>query len=161
MVPRLEKGGRMSRWTWCVVGVLAASVPGLAAAQASGNREHGRYLVENVAMCVQCHTPRDASGVLLLSEHFMGASVPISAPGWAATWAFKAPRIARMPGYTEASAVRLLTTGISRTGQTLMPPMPPFRMSEQDAKDIFAYLSSLGPDPTAAAPEPAPTAVKR
>lgn len=154
----------MSRPMWSAVWILVVLAPCVALAQPSGDREHGRYLTQRVAMCVQCHTPRDRNGDLILSELFMGAPVPVSQPTWATSWAFKAPRIARMPGYTEADAVRLLTQGISRTGQPPMSPMPPFRMSEQDAKDIYAYLSTLPAGSSladqAAVTPPAPPAPK-
>ena len=32
------------------------------ATPAQGDIERGRYLVDDVAMCSECHTPRDASG---------------------------------------------------------------------------------------------------
>jgi mono/diheme cytochrome c family protein len=109
--------------------------------------EHGRYIVERVSMCFECHTPRNENGDLLRSDWLLGAPIPVSPPPFAAEgWAIRAPRIAGMPGYTEEQGVRLLTRGIDRTGKTLRPPMPPFRFSEADARAIVAYLKSLGPE---------------
>ncbi len=136
----------MHRSSWLAIGILAAGFPCVALAQSApvGDREHGRYLAERVAMCVQCHTPRDMNGNLIASELFMGAPVPVSPPSWLTEWALRAPRIAGMPGYTEVDFVRLLTQGTPRAGQVpIRRPMPPFRMSEQDAKDIYSYLASL------------------
>src|SRR5512141_146878 len=109
----------------------------------AGNVEHGRYLVERVAMCVECHSPRDERGVILAGQEFTGAPIPFRPP-WHNDWADRAPRNRGLPGYTPELAVRLLTEGaIDRQDRQLRPPMPPFRMNRQDASDVVAYLSSL------------------
>ena len=107
-----------------------------------GNVEHGRYIVEHVAMCVECHSGRDDHGNILASERFLGAPIPF-APRWPNNWATRAPRNKGLPGYTDAMALRLLTQGaIGREGEHLRPPMPRFRMSVQDAADVIAYMRS-------------------
>ena len=40
----------------------------------SGEVERGRYLVHHVAMCVQCHSPRDRYGELEQNRLLRGAS---------------------------------------------------------------------------------------
>ena len=107
--------------------------------------ERGRYLVEKVAMCGQCHTPRDAKGELRMAEWLHGAPVPLLTPdGYAKKWAYKAPRIAGLPQYKDdAELITFLTTGKNRDGKEAMPPMPPYRMSEADAQAIADYLRSL------------------
>jgi mono/diheme cytochrome c family protein len=109
----------------------------------SGSVEHGRYLVHDVAMCVECHSPRDDDGTIIRSQEFMGAPIPFRPP-WANDWAMIAPRNKGLPGYDDALAMRLLTEGaIGRDGKQLRPPMPRFRMSKQDASDVIAYMRSL------------------
>ena len=49
--------------------------PTLALAADAGQLERGRYIAHDVAMCVQCHTPRDASGALIEGQEFMGGAV--------------------------------------------------------------------------------------
>jgi Cytochrome c len=116
---------------------------GAAASAGSGNVEHGRYIVENVAMCFECHSGRDGRGNLIESERYMGGLIPF-APPWANDWATRAPRNRGLPGYDDALAMRLLTEGsIGRNGAQLRPPMPRFRMSRQDAADVIAFLRSL------------------
>ena len=110
---------------------------------APGNAERGRYLVENIAMCGQCHTPRDGRGDLIRSQWLKGATIPVSNPLPDRLWADFAPRIAGLPQYSDDQALRLLTEGIARTGKPLRNPMPPFRMSGEDARDVVAYLRSL------------------
>ena len=109
----------------------------------TGSVERGKYVVENVGMCGQCHTPRNTDGELIRSRWLEGAPVPVANPYVDKPWADFAPRIAGLPQYTPTQALELLTTGTSRTGKPLRGPMPPFRMSEQDAKDVVAYLKSL------------------
>ncbi len=111
--------------------------------KASGNVEHGKYIVQNVANCIQCHSPRDANGALLMDQLLMGAPIPLQSPFPNQQWAYHAPRIAGMPGYSEEEGIRLLTQGITRNGQPPRPPMLQFRMTEQDARDVVAYLKSL------------------
>jgi mono/diheme cytochrome c family protein len=108
-----------------------------------GNIAHGRYLAEQVAMCVQCHSGRDAQGNIIDSELFLGGSIPF-APAWPNDWANRAPRNKGLPGYTDEQALRLLTEGaIGRDGKQLRPPMPRFHMTTQDAADVIAFLRSL------------------
>jgi mono/diheme cytochrome c family protein len=123
----------------------AASTPsGSPAASApSGNIEHGRYLVERVAMCYECHSTRDLQGNIEAGTRFKGGPMPMRPP-WRSDWPLQIPRIAGLPGYTDAEARRLLTQGgIKRDGTQLRYPMPRFRMTQQDAADVIAYLRSL------------------
>lgn len=109
----------------------------------TGNIEHGRYLVHNVAMCPQCHSPRDDQGNLIESRLFEGGPIPVRPP-WPNDWALIAPRNKDLPGYDDAAAMRLLTQGaIGRDGRQLRLPMPRFHMSKQDASDVIVYMRSL------------------
>jgi mono/diheme cytochrome c family protein len=115
-------------------------------ARAATAVERGRYILERVSMCFECHTPRDEHGELQRDRWLLGAPVLVSPPPFEeGNWAIQAPRIAGMPGYTEEQGIRLLTRGISRTGEPLRPPMPPFRFSEADARAVVAYLKTQGP----------------
>jgi mono/diheme cytochrome c family protein len=123
-----------------VVIVFVASAP-----KAQDNQiDRGKYLVMHVAMCVQCHTPRNAQGVLDEARLLQGAPVPVQSPFPSQPWAFEAPKIAGLPGgWTEADLIQLLQTGKGPRGRSPQPPMPPFRLSQADATAIAAYLKSL------------------
>jgi len=108
-------------------------------AQAAGEVERGRYIVESVAMCGRCHTPSNDAGQTDLTRRLAGAPILQPVPGWATY----APRLAGSPPGTDAEFVRLLTTGISRTGSPPRLPMPGFRMARPDAEAVLAYLKSL------------------
>ena len=105
--------------------------------------DRGRYIVEQVAMCEQCHTPRDAQGQPERDHWLMGGPTQMRNSYPSPDWAQICPRIAGTPPGTEEEIVRLLTTGISRTGRPPRPPMPPFRMTHDDAEAVLAYLKSL------------------
>jgi hypothetical protein len=108
----------------------------------AGNVERGRYLVEHVAMCIECHSTRDVSGVIIPGREYMGGNIPFRPP-WPNDWAAVAPRNAGLPGYTDAAAMRLLMDGaIGRLGTRLRAPMPQFRMTPQDAADVIAFMRS-------------------
>lgn len=114
-------------------------------ASARGNTSdlaRGKYLVEDVAMCGQCHTPRDMNGKLDRSRWLEGAAVPWMPSQSQANWPLMAPRIGGTPPASDADMVKLLTTGIWTNGEPLHFPMMPFRMSESDARAVIAYLKT-------------------
>lgn len=126
-----------------VTAVESQAQPGRAAAGEGSDLERGRYLVERVIMCVECHSSRDAQGNLVDETRFMGGAVPVRPP-WPNDWALQTPRIAGLPGYTDAMAMRVFTEGaIGRNGTQLRLPMPRFHMTPEDAAAVIAYLRSL------------------
>ncbi len=109
---------------------------------------HGHYLVHRVAMCIDCHSPRDASGAFVPGRDLSGSPLgfgPLAPMPWMAA----APAIAGLPhGYTEESLAHYLMTGTRPHGLApTLPPMPPYRMNARDAKAVAAYLASLKPAP--------------
>jgi len=107
--------------------------------------KRGQYLVEDVAMCWTCHTPRTENGQPDRSRWLMGGPVPYRPATATADWAEIAPRLAGLPPGTDEQFITLLTTGIARTGRPARPPMPQFRMTRQDAQRVLAYLKSVKP----------------
>ena len=106
----------------------------------------GKYLVENVAVCSQCHTPRDSQGRLERSRWLQGGSLWIMPAQPTENWPQQTPRIAGTPPGTDAQMTMLLTTGIWIDGKQLRPPMPQFRLSVEDAQAVVAYLKTLTSD---------------
>jgi mono/diheme cytochrome c family protein len=105
--------------------------------------ERGRYLTHDVAMCDQCHSPRDRKGAIIRGEEFRGAPNPFPPPFEGVRWAIRSVNIRGLGGLPEEAVIHLLTTGIGRNGTPPDPPMPPFKMSKADAEAIVAYLRSL------------------
>lgn len=118
--------------------------PAPAAVNAAGSAvARGQYLVEDVAMCGTCHTPRQADGTLERSQWLAGAPVPYQPSQPTRDWPTVAPRIAGLPPASNDGMVTLLTTGVWITGKQLKDPMPKFHMTKADAEAVVAYLKSV------------------
>jgi mono/diheme cytochrome c family protein len=111
----------------------------------SGDVARGKYLVESVAMCGQCHTPRDNNGNPDRTRWLQGGPVPWLPAQPDSNWPLSAPRIGGTPPADDAAMVKLLTTGVWTTGNRLRFPMPQFRMERADAEAVVVYLKSLTP----------------
>ena len=109
------------------------------------NVARGKYLVEGVAMCGQCHTPRDSNGNPDRTRWLQGAPVPYLPAKPDMAWPINAPRIGGTPPAADAAMIELLTTGTWADGNRLRLPMPQFRMDRGDAEAVVAYLKSLTP----------------
>jgi mono/diheme cytochrome c family protein len=145
--PDPEEDAAMSGRRWQAAGTLGVTLALASSALAAdaSQIERGRYLTHDVAMCVQCHTPRDATGALVESEEFMGGTFPVGPPRFIpeAAWCITTPRVAGLPGFTDAEAIEFFMTGARLGRHQPKWPMPPFRMSRPDAEAVVAYLRSL------------------
>lgn len=103
----------------------------------------GRHIVENVAMCVDCHTPHLPDGRLDPDNALPGSPLPF-APTVPMPWANLAPALAGLPTYpNDEAAIKFLMTGQTNHGATPRPPMPRYQMSRDEAEAVVAYLRSL------------------
>jgi mono/diheme cytochrome c family protein len=103
--------------------------------------ERGAYLVNEVARCGDCHTPRDARGRLDNSRRLQGAPTWFTPKVRAGEWEGRAPDLTssgRGGRWSEARMVKLLTTGGDPD-----PPMPAYHLTREDARAVAAYLRSL------------------
>lgn len=114
-----------------------------AAPAAQSQIEHGRYLVEDVGMCEECHTPRDDSGNLDESRRLQGAAIWITPVHPTTNWAMRAPALAGFPGFSDAQGEQILENGIGPNGLAIQPPMHIYHMTPADAQAVIAYLRSL------------------
>jgi mono/diheme cytochrome c family protein len=103
----------------------------------------GRYLVENIGLCADCHSPRNERGEFIAGQSLMGAPLGFAPSFPMPAWAPVAPAIAGLPTMTEEQAVRFLREGVRPDGSRPRPPMPEFRLNEADARAVAAYLKSL------------------
>ncbi|MGC1788926.1 MAG: hypothetical protein WA718_19515 [Terriglobales bacterium] len=117
------------------------------ASEKAGDVARGKYIVESVAMCGQCHTPRDSQGNPDRKHWLQGGPVPFMPAVADSDWPVRVPRIGGTPPADDADMVKLLTTGIWTTGNRLRFPMPQFRMERSDAEAVVAYLKSLPSQP--------------
>src|SRR5580692_2869854 len=141
----MRKLNRLSLLSVVAITVALSSAAAQDKAGAGGQTqvERGRYIVENVAMCELCHTPRNENGDPDRGHWLMGGPAQLRPAYPSPAWALVEPRLAGRPPGTDADFIKLLTTGISRTGNPPNPPMPPFRMTRPDAEAVLAYLKSL------------------
>ena len=110
--------------------------------------ERGKYLVEEVARCQECHTPRNDAGEFDRAQWMKGATLvgvpPAPAPpGWHQ----------KSPDLTSTSALwtrwgqdgfsKFLQTATNPRGGKAGPPMPAYMLKAEDADAIAAYLKSL------------------
>ncbi len=105
----------------------------------------GKYLVEAVAKCGDCHTPDNEKGEPIKDKWLQGAPLTFKPSVPLADWADKAPGIAGLPGWEGDAAIKTLMTGVRPNGKPLRPPMPEYHLNHADAVAVVAYLKSLTP----------------
>jgi mono/diheme cytochrome c family protein len=104
--------------------------------------KRGQYLVNNIGLCADCHSPRNEKGEYIREQWLMGSVLPMT-PTVPMPWAPAAPPIAGLPTMTQQQAVQFLMTGKRPDGSMPRPPMPEFRLNEEDATAVATYLKSL------------------
>lgn len=114
-----------------------------APAAAGGDIARGAYIVNSVAMCPTCHTPRTSDGQLNQSEWLQGGPIVYLPANPTPNWPMYEPRIAGLLPTSEANMITLLTTGIWTDGKELRDPMPKFHMNRADAEAVVAYLKTV------------------
>ena len=109
---------------------------------------HGRYLVETIAGCGNCHTPHLPDGSLDESKAFSGAFV-IEDPGFKAYARNITPDMETGIGsWTDDQIVNAIRNAQRPDGTFLGPPMSFAwykRMSDTDVRAIVAYLRTAKP----------------
>lgn len=137
---------------WAVVVILAVlGILGLgfslsaAPAPSAAKIARGKYLVENVARCGDCHSPQDEKGQPIPGKELTGSALSFKPVAPMPVWAEKAPNIAGLRGWTEDAAVKFMMTGIAYNDLPARPPMPQYRLNQEDAAAAVAYLISHGP----------------
>lgn len=111
----------------------------------SGKIARGKYIVEAVAVCGDCHTPHNEKGEPLPGKTLRGTALFFKPVAPVPVWADKAPNIAGLRGWEDDAAVKFLMTGIAYNDLPGRPPMPQYRMNREDAEAVVAYLKSLSP----------------
>ncbi len=109
--------------------------------------ERGPYLTEEIGKCQDCHTPMMEKGELDRSKWLKGSVLgfqPVKpVPGWHKTAPDLTPGGGLWERWGEAGLVKFLTTGVGPRGNPADPPMPAYKLNQDDAEAIVAYLKSL------------------
>jgi hypothetical protein len=83
--------------------------------------ERGRYLVEEVAKCPECHTPCKSDGQLDSAAWLRGAPIWIRPEQPIPNWADNAPALSGLPSFTREQAERVLEKEPDRKGRSYGP----------------------------------------
>ena len=117
------------------------------AAPADAKLERGKYLVEEVARCQECHTPTLESGEFDRSQWMKGATLVGVPSRTIPDWHQKAPDITSTSRLWERwkveGFVNFFKTGKTPRGGRSGPPMPQYKVTTEDAEAMTAYLQSL------------------
>ena len=107
----------------------------------------GKYLVEEVAKCQDCHTPRTENGEFDRTKWLKGAALDIQPIHEMKGWHKTAPDITAggrlWERWGEAGLTKFLETGLGPRGNKADPPMPTYKLRPDDAKAIVEYLKTL------------------
>ncbi len=123
--------------------LLPAAIAASSSESKQGDIERGRYLVEEVAKCAECHSRVTREEILERSRWLKGG----------ANWIMPTHPTPMMSGaggvsgFTQEQGEQVLEKGLGASGQALQPPMHIYHLTHADAVAIIAYLRSL-PSPT-------------
>jgi mono/diheme cytochrome c family protein len=125
--------------------LCAAAIAALAAD--AGQIAQGKYLVEEVGKCQECHTPRAENGELDKTKWLKGATLdfqPIQdVKGWHKTSPDLTSTGKLWARWNDEGLTKFLETGLNPRGNPADPPMPAYKLKPADAAAIVAYLKSL------------------
>jgi mono/diheme cytochrome c family protein len=108
----------------------------------------GKYLVEEVARCQECHTPKLPDGQFDKEKWLKGAVLNVQPIDPIKGWHKTSPDLTASGRlwkgrWGQAPLVKLLSTGLGPGGSPADPPMPTYKMSQDDAEAVVEYLKSL------------------
>lgn len=130
------------------VGVVAAlTLVGIASANAETPVERGKYLMNGIVACDNCHTPKGPQGPIM--SQYMAGGLKFDEKPFTAY----APNITPDPEtgigkWTDAQLIAAIREGKRPDGSIIGPPMPIelYRdMSDTDVKAIVAYMRTVKP----------------
>lgn len=111
--------------------------------------ERGRYLANNVMICMDCHSSRDwsiFSAPPMAGTEGMGGEKFDQSKGFPGSYVASNITPANLTDWTDGEIFRAITTGVSKDGRPLFPimPHPNFgQLDEDDIKSVIAYIRSL------------------
>ena len=107
----------------------------------------GKYLVEELARCQECHTARTATGEMDKTKWLKGGALDTKPVAEIPKWHATAPDItstsALWTRWGMDGMVKFLETAKNPRGGGADRPMPAYQMQHDDAVAIAAYLKSL------------------
>src|SRR5258708_33900496 len=129
-----------------ILTLLAVALAGQCHAQ-SDKVARGKYLVEEVARCQECHTPKSADGQFDKEKWLKGAVLNIQPIEPVKGWHKTSPDLTKSSRlwqrWGEQGLVNFLKTGKGPSGNLADAPMPTYKLAPDDAEAVVAYLKSL------------------
>lgn len=129
-----------------VFGVAMLALAGVAAAETPVER--GAYLVNSIAGCGNCHTPKDAAVNPVPGMDLAGGYVFDEPFGHALSANITPDPDTGVGKWTDAQLIKALREGKRPDGTIIGPPMPIEwyrKMSDDDAAAIVAYIRTVKP----------------
>ena len=125
---------------------LPEPIDGPVSPDLSTPEKRGAYIVQ-IAVCSDCHTPRDNDGNSRPDMPFAGGTALPFTGRKTVYSANITPAVNGIPYYNEALFLETMHTGKvrSRKLDDFMPTAFFGKMTDQDLKDVFAYLKTLEP----------------
>lgn len=113
--------------------------------------KYGEYLA-NIGHCMECHTPRNAQG--LLQRNQLGAGGHVFKGPWGESVSRNlTPHETGLKNWTDAQIVKAVREGVDRDGKPYKPPMAYGfykNINDADMEALITYLRSLKPQAWAA-----------
>ncbi len=126
--------------------VLIAALLAASAAVAQTPVERGRYLVETIAGCGNCHTPQGPTGPVA-GRALAGGNVVVDSPAFTAIAAnITQDRATGIGGWTDQQIALAIREGRRPDGSLIGPPMPfgQYRgIGDADLAAMVAYLRTV------------------
>jgi len=111
----------------------------------------GKYLANNVSVCIDCHSTRDwnyFAGPIMAGTEGKGGEVFDETMGFPGMIYAHNITPAGLGSQSDGVLYRAITTGVDKNGKAMFPimPYPHFNtMSEEDILSIIAYVRTLKP----------------
>lgn len=115
--------------------------------------ERGKYLANNVAVCMDCHSTRQwnlHAGPMAPEGVGAGGEVFNQDMGFPGT--FHAPNITpyALEKWTDGEVLRAITAGVDKEGNALFPVMGYHRFGKMDREDVYSIIAYIRTLPSVA-----------
>jgi len=128
--------------------LAAALLFGALPARAETALERGRYLMNSIVACGNCHTPRGPDGQVIAGRELAGGVEFAEQPFTARAPNITPDRETGIGAWTDAQIGRAIREGVRPDGTLIGPPMP-FQfyrgIADSDLRAIIAYLRQVPP----------------
>jgi mono/diheme cytochrome c family protein len=146
---RLLMCGAVSSRRLLVAVLTASSLASISPAPAQPSIEHGRYLVDAILGCADCHSPKGPDKRPAFGQEFSGGSKAYNTDAYSVTASNLTPDKETGLGDWTANDLKLLfKEGVRPDGVPVAPIMPVNfykAITDEDIESIASYLKTLSP----------------